>query len=242
MIVGMDDLTLAAGNAAALWTRIGRARGYSLERGDGFLAVIGDEQLGLRVLTLCAQLSAADRAALAALAVRPGRVVVEDAFGAADLAPLGLASRHLPVMIRRAAPVPAPRIPVRRVHAPADLRIAERIVVDGFALEDFQPYTPGVVFPDEVLADLELYLTDLDGAPAGACVVVPEAAAVGVYWVTTMPAFRSRGVGRALMHEVLGRFDDRPTTLTSSRAGRPLYESLGFEHLADATWWTPAAA
>ena len=233
----MDDLTLAAANAATFWTRIGRARGYGLDRRDGFLAVTGDERYGLRVLTLGKDLCAADRAALDELAARPGRVMVEDAFDTVDLTALGLSSRRLPVMIRRAAPVPEPRPAVRRVLGPADLRTAERIVVEGFALENFQPYTSGVVFPDAVLESLELYLTDLDGEPAGACVAVPESAAVGLYWVTTMPAFRSRGVGRALMHAVLRRFDDRPATLTSSRAGRPLYESLDFEHVTDATWW-----
>ncbi|MGI5238212.1 GNAT family N-acetyltransferase [Dactylosporangium sp. CA-139066] len=67
---------------------------------------------------------------------------------------------------------------------------------------------------------------------------VPEDEVVGVYWVTTMPRFRSRGMGRALMHALLRRFGDRPVTLTASRLGRPLYESLGFEPLGDAHWWS----
>jgi GNAT superfamily N-acetyltransferase len=168
--------------------------------------------------------------------------VIEDAFGAVDLAAAAMSVRHLPMMIRYAGePVDAPAIPVRAVESAADLRIAERIVVDGFALENFQPYEPGVVFPDALLGPAELFVADLDGEPAGACVAVPEDEVVGVYWVTTMPRFRSRGLGRALMHELLRRFDDRPVTLTASRLGRPLYESLGFDNLGDASWWTPVS-
>jgi hypothetical protein len=40
------------------------------------------------------------------------------------------------------------------------------------------------------------------------------------------------------MHALLRRFDDRPMTLTASRMGRPLYESLGFEHITHANWWS----
>jgi GNAT superfamily N-acetyltransferase len=137
-------------------------------------------------------------------------------------------------------PVAPPAIDVRRVETPAQLRIAERIVVDGFALERFQPYEPGVAFPDPLLGLVELFVADLDGEPAGACLTVPEDDVAGVYWVTTMPRFRSRGLGRALMHAVLRRYDDRPVTLAASRLGRPLYESLGFDDLGDAWWWTAA--
>ncbi|HTJ34085.1 MAG TPA: GNAT family N-acetyltransferase [Dactylosporangium sp.] len=239
----MDALALAAANAATFWVRVAAARGYSVRRGEAFVAVEGDERYGLRVLILSPTLPPGDLDALAALAERPGRVVIEDAFGAVTFPAAAMSVRHLPVMIRYPhEPVDAPSIPVRRVETAAQLRVAERLVVDGFALEHFQPWEPGVVFPDALLGPVELFVADLDGEPAGACVAVPEDDAVGVYWVTTMPAFRSRGMGRALMHELLRRYDDRPVTLTASRLGRPLYESLGFERLADASWWTPAQA
>ncbi|GAA2336468.1 GNAT family N-acetyltransferase [Dactylosporangium salmoneum] len=235
----MDALELAADNAAHFWTLIGTARGYDVRRHPGLLAVDGDERAGLRVLTLAAGLPQEGRAALDALLPRPGRVVVEDAFGAVELTARGMSSRQMPVMIRLPGePVGEPALPVRRVTTPDELRTAERLVVEGFALEHFQPWTPGVVLPPVLLEGAELYLAHLDGEPAGACLVVEQDEAVGVYFVTTMPQFRSRGVGRALMHALLRRFDDRPVTLTASRLGRPLYESLGFERIADAAWWS----
>jgi len=238
--VRTEPLTLATDNAAAFWTAVGQARGYALTRRPGFLAVDGDDQAGLRILLLRGHPSGDDLSELIALVRKyaGGRVVVEDAFGSVDMSPLGLAARQLPVMIRRPGPpMPAPAVEVSRVTSPDELQTAERIVVDGFALEHFQPYRPGVVFPPALLDRVELYLAAVDGTPAGACLAIPDAGAVGLYWVTTMPEFRSRGVGRSIMHEVLNRFDTLPMILTASRAGRPLYESLGFETIVDATWW-----
>jgi GNAT superfamily N-acetyltransferase len=238
--VWTESLTLAIDNAVRFWSAVGQARGYDLVRREGFLAVDGDARAGLRVLTVRAEQSGEDLSELIALVRRGGRVIVEDAFGTVDMSPLGLAARQLPVMVRRPGPpLPAPALPVELVTSPDDLLTAERIVVDGFALENFQPYQPGVVFPERLLEHVELFLARVEGEPAGACLAVPEADAVGLYWVTTMPRFRSRGVGRAIMHEVLRRYDDRPMTLTASRAGRALYESLGFDKIVDATWWAP---
>ncbi|MFI5910698.1 GNAT family N-acetyltransferase [Dactylosporangium sp. NPDC051541] len=224
-----DALRRAVANAAEFWTRIARARGYTTETGDGWLAIVGDERYGTRTLTL---------GAAGTVPVRPGRVVVEDAFGALDLTTAGLAERQLPIMIRYPhEPADPPRVPVRRVSTPPELRTVERLVVEDFALEAFQPYQCGIVFPDRLLDDFEFYLAELDGEPVGASVAVPQPEAVGVYWVTTGTRFRSRGVGRSLMHALLRRFDDRPMTLTASKLGRPLYESLGFEHVTQSTWW-----
>src|SRR4051794_10617129 len=126
----MDALALAAGNAATFWTRVAAARGYAVTRGEAFVAVDGDERYGLRVLTLAPVLSPADRAALRQYAVRTGRVVIEDAFGTVDLSAAARSERRLPIMIRYPGkPADSPSIPVRRVSSPAELRIAERIVV-----------------------------------------------------------------------------------------------------------------
>ncbi|WP_238010114.1 GNAT family N-acetyltransferase [Dactylosporangium sp. AC04546] len=235
-----EPLTLATENAVTFWTAVGEARGYALVRRPGFLAVAGDERAGLRVLTLVPDLSGAELSELIALArdQRGGRVVVEDAYGTVDMSPLGLGARQLPVMIRYPGePLPEPALKVERVTSLGELRTAERIVVDGFALEHFQPYQPGVVFPDAILDRVELFVATIDGEPAGACLAIQDASAVGIYWVTTMPQYRSRGVARTIMHAVLRRYDTLPMTLTASRLGRPLYESLGFQKIVDATWW-----
>ncbi|WP_410674868.1 GNAT family N-acetyltransferase [Amycolatopsis sp. cmx-4-68] len=68
-------------------------------------------------------------------------------------------------------------------------------------------------------------------------ICTPTVRVGGVYWVTTRPEHRSKGVGLALMHAVLRHFDDLPVTLTASRAGKALYDKLGFTTLGDAHWW-----
>lgn len=58
------------------------------------------------------------------------------------------------------------------------------------------------------------------------------------YWVGTAEAFRSRGVGRAVMLGSLAPLSHLPFTLTASKLGRPLYESLGFTEASPSTWWS----
>ncbi len=39
------------------------------------------------------------------------------------------------------------------------------------------------------------------------------------------------------MLAALSRYADLPMTLTASRAGKPLYDSLGFTTVTEAVWW-----
>jgi len=160
-------------------------------------------------------------------------VVVEDPFQTLDLTELGMTVGQLPVMVREPGPVPAPD-GVERINTPTELEKAEDLVVHGFPLEEYQPYRPGSVFPEELLRQATAFFRKGD---QGACLTMTHGGVGGVYWVTTLPEHRSKGVGRALMHAVLRHFDDLPVTLTASRSGRPLYEKLGFATLGDANWW-----
>nr|WP_201784492.1 GNAT family N-acetyltransferase [Nonomuraea pusilla] len=239
---GMTDLHLATRNAAALWEALGETRGQEVTRRPGLLGVGGGRN-GLRVILLSPEPAPADLALVPELVRAGGRVTVEDPFSAHDFTELRLTPRTLPVMIRRPGPAPAPvpaGLEVTRVTTAAQLETAARVVVEGFPLSHFQPYRPGEVFPTGLLnmPGIELFLAVRDGVTAGACVSVVQDEVSGLYWVTTLPEHRSAGVGRALMHALLARRGDRPVTLTSSTAGKPLYDSLGFEVIGDATWWS----
>lgn len=228
-------LHLAVRNAEALTTALARTRGHELVTRPGFLAMAGPTLT--RVLVRRPDPAADDLGELRLLVKRAeARVVVEDSFGTVDGAALGLTARHMPVMVREPGPLPAPAVEVARVRTAADLAVAERVVVDGFPVTGFPP---GRALPAGLLDTdgFHLHLARRAGEPAGACLTVVAGGVGGMYWVTTLPAHRSRGVGRALMHAVLTEFPV-PMTLTATTAGRPLYDSLGFSAVALATWWS----
>ncbi|MEU4246253.1 GNAT family N-acetyltransferase [Amycolatopsis sp. NPDC026612] len=227
-------LRQASDNAVALWTTLARARGDDVLDHPAFAAIDG------RRYRIMLRTAAPDDAVVAELTElararrEAGRtVVVEDPFRVLDLSELGMAAGQLPVMAREPAPVPAAR-GVERVGTPAELAGAEDVVVHGFPLEEYQPLRPGTVFPPALLDQATAFFRK--GAE-GACLAMAHGGVGGVYWVTTVPEHRSRGVGRELMHAVLRHFGDLPVTLTASRSGRPLYEKLGFALLGDANWW-----
>lgn len=230
------SLHLAVRNAAVLATALARTRGHVLISRDAFLAMSGPTLL--RVLAVRPDLDPDDFAELELLIKRAGtRVVVEDSFGGIDGAALGLIPRHLPVMVRPPAPAPPPALEVRRVRTAAEWAVTEQVVVDGFPLPGFPT---GNALP-LALKDREgfgLHAAWRDGVVAGACLTAEADDVVGVYWVTTLPRHRSRGVGRALLNSVVNEYPTRPMALSATKQGLPLYESLGFSVVTQATWWS----
>ncbi|MEU1811801.1 GNAT family N-acetyltransferase [Micromonospora aurantiaca (nom. illeg.)] len=81
-------------------------------------------------------------------------------------------------------------------------------------------------------------IASLGGEITGACVTVVDGGFGSHYCVVTLPAFHSRGVGRALMLAPLAPLADLPLTLTASRLGTALYESLGFIATSTSAWWS----
>ncbi|MEV6330237.1 GNAT family N-acetyltransferase [Streptomyces sp. NPDC051909] len=238
--------TLQARNSAAFWTATGRSRGHEVVRRRGFLAVDGDERAGLRILIQEPDLDPGELAELSELARgAAGPVNAEDPFSSTDLSHLGMRDWQMPVMLRPPGqPVGEPALDVIRVRRPEDLRAAERIVIEGFELDGFKPHRPGELFPAALIEQpgVDVFLASYEGVPAGACVSVVDDGVGSHYWVGTSPAFRSRGVGRAVMLGALAPLAGLPVTLTASKLGRPLYESLGYTAAAPSTWWasTPA--
>ncbi|MFI7120846.1 GNAT family N-acetyltransferase [Amycolatopsis sp. NPDC049868] len=230
-----------ARNSAAFWAATGRSRGHEVIHRRGFLAVEGDERAGLRVLIQEPDLTADEFAEIAELAARAkGPVDAEDPFSVTDLSHLGdMRSWRMPVMLRPPSPVAEPSMEVVRVHGEEELRAAERAVIEGFELARFEPYRAGEMFPVPLLREpgVAVFIARLDGEVAGACVTVVEDGFGSHYWVGTPDAFRSRGVGRAVMLGSLAPLAGLPVTLTASRLGRPLYESLGFTVAGESTWW-----
>ncbi|MFK0214059.1 GNAT family N-acetyltransferase [Streptomyces sp. NPDC090298] len=250
MTTRSPSLTLAeaplrqARNSAALWSATGLTRGHEVVRRRGFVAVDGDARAGLRILVQEPDLDPGELAELGELAGRAGGpVLVEDPFSATDLSHLAMRNWQMPVMLRPPGPVGAPSLEVIEARKPEDLRAAERIVIEGFELTGFEPYVPGELFPPALIEQpgVAVFVALHEGVPAGAGVSVVDDGVAAHYWIGTATAFRSRGVGRAVMLGALARVADLPATLTASKLGRPLYESLGYTVAAPATWWASTA-
>jgi GNAT superfamily N-acetyltransferase len=185
--------------------------------------------------------------ALIARAGESGRVVVEDSFGELTLPPTGgVTVDRMPLMVRAAgrvsAPVTGPDVRVVQAADPGTLMQAERVIVDGFPQRALQPYRPGRSLPPLVLAvpGWRTWLAYRGGEPAAACCTYDDGAALGVYWLATLPPHRTRGLGRAVMSAALAASPGRPAALVATVAGEPLYAALGFRVVSQVAWYRAA--
>jgi hypothetical protein len=237
-VLGDNAPLLQARNSAAFWAATGKARGDRLVHRPGYLAVVGGPRAGTRILIQEPALDVDEITSLVRQAEGP--VDIEDPYSATGLDHLGLRSWQMPVMVRVPGPAAPPGLDVVRALDPDDLVAAERIVIDSFGLSRFQPHRPGDLFPPELVeqADVVVHLAMVDDQPAGACITMSDDGVGSHYWVGTTETFRSRGVGRAVMLASIGDLQHQPLTLTSSRLGRPLYESLGYVVAGMSTWYS----
>ncbi|MFD9789356.1 GNAT family N-acetyltransferase [Streptomyces sp. NPDC059070] len=229
-----------ARNSAAFWAATGESRGDEVVRRGGFLAVLGGERAGTRILLQEPDLDAAEVAELTELVGRSkGSVYVEDPFSSTGLGHLGMRDWQMPIMVRPPGPVAAPAMEVVLARSAEELGAAEQIVIDGFELTQFEPHRPGEMFPEALSRKpgVDVFLAILDGEAVGAGVTVVHEGFGSHYWVGTPSTRRSRGAGRAVMVGSLAPMAHLPVTLTASRLGRPLYESLGFTVVTPSTWW-----
>lgn len=243
-----SPLGLAAANAATWHEAMARALASYVERTSHLVVTesgYGHRRRNRTLLTRPVRdrstLTASVRAFFAACP-HSGGMRVEDPFDAIDLAPAGFVRDvRMPVMGRPPGPVLAPAgVCVRRVSGATELAVAERVVVDGFPYPDLEARTPGSFLDPRLLdvSGLSFWLALRDGKPAGAAASYCDGRSVGTYWLATLPEHRSRGVGRAVMSAILGGNRALPAVLTSTEAGRPLYEALGFRAVGAASWWT----
>ena len=158
--------------------------------------------------------------ALATAAAGRGRVVVEDSFGDLVLPPAGQVTvDRMPLMLRAAggmAPA-ADRAGTRVTRAAGrdTLAIAEQVIVDGFPRQVPRPYPPGLILPPQMLTapGWAIWLAYHRGDPAAAVCSYDDGAALGIYWLATLPRHRSRGLGRAVMSQRLPRLGQHKALL-----------------------------
>ena len=107
------------------------------------------------------------------------------------------------VMVWESVPVPtrvAPALSVRRA-GPADLDVLVRVAAEGFGEED-STWMRRKLHQQLAHATMRHYLASFDGEPAS-CASVLDGAGIGlVDDVTTVPAFRGRGLATAVLTQI----------------------------------------
>lgn len=235
-ILWVTDVDALINNAAAMWT--GTAVDIAVD--PTFFRV---ETPRMTRLMLRAPASAAVITELLDSVPSAKATVLEDPFGDDRAEPPHPAVRvfGMPVMLRPAGIAPASGSPaqVARVSNLDELAAAERTIVEAFPVSALRPWRKGDGLPARVLAfpGCSIWLAHLRGQPAAAGCTFDDGGVVGVYWLATLPEYRSAGLGRAIMTKAINAHPDRPFMLTATDAGRPLYESMNFRTVATTTWY-----
>jgi ribosomal protein S18 acetylase RimI-like enzyme len=84
------------------------------------------------------------------------------------------------------------------------------------------------------------YIARLDGEPAASVVTNDHDGDCSVWWVATIPEARGRGLAPGLMRRALADGRDRGcevTTLQATKAGRPVYERMGYRDFGTIEMW-----
>jgi GNAT superfamily N-acetyltransferase len=88
---------------------------------------------------------------------------------------------------------------------------------------------------------VETYIAWGDEGPMCTVSVTPTGDTAGITLMATPPEHQRKGMGRALLSQVIDDYRRRGVVrfhLGATEAGRPLYTSLGFELVADLSVWT----
>jgi hypothetical protein len=144
-----------------------------------------------------------------------------------------------------AASVPAPGVEVREVTTAAELRVAERVAIEGYPIDEAREKPPGTVLPPGVLGTgLQVRLGLLDGRAVAIGNSFAGHGVVNLCLGATLPEARRRGVWEALVWARLASAPDLPAVAYTSDYSRPGFVRMGFLVVSRFTLWarppTPA--
>jgi GNAT superfamily N-acetyltransferase len=143
--------------------------------------------------------------------------------------------------IPASVPGPPPGLAIHEVRTPEQLAGFREVAFRGFGY----PVAAAPLFLSErlrALPQVRLYAGSVDGAVVATSLLVSTGSVAGIYWVATLEEQRGRGYGAALTWAAVagGReLGCRIASLQASKAGRPVYERMGFEHVIDYEWLHP---
>lgn len=152
--------------------------------------------------------------------------------------------RGMPAMARSLDLLPVLNLPrgveISTVQTPEDEAGWLKVHMEGFnepaeSRNDFRQYLRHTL--TESLTSWKHFLACWQGEPCAISTLLCASQAAGIYHVTTLPAFRGRGFGRALtlaaMHAAR-ELGYSVSVLFATQEGFPLYRKLGFETIVTA--------
>jgi hypothetical protein len=173
-----------------------------------------------------------------------GEAYLWSAWPTPDLRPRGwVLEGHPPLLLRTPGGGPVPSAPpglrVERVSGAGGLRDWERVAVDGFPYRELQPYRPGVLLDERVLADgrLRLWVGYEDDRPVCVGSLFVDAGVASFSLGVTLPSARRRGYWAAMAGVRLVEAPDLPAVGVFSDLSRPSAEALGFLPITRFTLW-----
>jgi hypothetical protein len=140
---------------------------------------------------------------------------------------------HPPLMLRAAggeAPPVPPELEVTAATTREELEDYERVLVDGFPLEELKPWRPGSVFHPANLhvPDTQFFVGRVDGQPVTCATSIVGCGVNHVEFVATLPEGRGKGYGAAVTWAATLARPDLHALLVASDMGRPIYERMGY--------------
>ena len=143
---------------------------------------------------------------------------------------------HPMFVVRAPGPVTATTrdgVEVRDVTTPDDLRILERVAVEGYPIDEARDGPPGTVFPDALLdSKVTLRLGRVDGEPVSGAAALDAHGVVNLCFAATLDAGRRRGVWSALVWARVNQAPDQPAVAFTSDDSRPGFVKMGFLPMA----------
>lgn len=150
-------------------------------------------------------------------------------------------SGHPPLQVRSPCtpPIDTSSIRIEQVSDAEGMHTFERVMIDGFDMEEMREGRPGTLLAPSLLDDARFgaWLGYLDEEPVAGAASMVEDGLVDVVMVATLPQARRKGIGLAVTQAATRPELGLPAALFSSDEGRPVYERLGYVPILRGSFW-----
>lgn len=143
--------------------------------------------------------------------------------------------------LREPASRPDATLALRRVADDADLLAAERVMTEGYPIDEAIG-RPGAAMPPGLAAtDVSIRVASVDGQDVAVGMGLVGHGCVNLCGAATLPAARRTGAWGALVRARVGDAPDLPAVAFTSDYSRPGFEHLGFVSVMRFTMWIRTA-